>query len=60
MMEPAEPTIDLILSSRDSKGRCTVCERLDTDIQCESCDPTHYLCRDCIGVHRDDFNRVLG
>ena len=59
-MKPTEPTVDLILSQADEQGECTVCEHRSSQLECLSCNPSHYLCRDCIVPHRDDFNYVLG
>lgn len=52
--------IDLILSPTDEGRTCTVCGKNATDIQCESCEPVHPICRECVAAHRDDFNTVLG
>ena len=59
-MDPTEPAIDLILSRCSEQSRCTICERRWTLIRCDSCEPAHALCRDCIGPHRADFNAVEG
>jgi hypothetical protein len=59
-MEPAKPETELILSPAEVRGRCQICGHVLTDILCHSCNPEHYLCRDCIRGHRDGFNRVPG
>jgi len=55
-----EPMIELILSPADPPGLCTVCERKKSGVRCDSCEPSHYLCRDCLRAHRDDFNALRG
>jgi hypothetical protein len=55
-----EPPIELLLSPAEEPGPCAICESRETGIQCDSCEPSHRLCRECVSTHRDDYNAVLG